>query len=263
LVVFRAWDIRQRLHSVFDMGRWKLTIEFEGTGFSGWQKQKQERTVQGELEKALSTFTGMEIEVMGQGRTDSGVHAESQIAHSDLPDTVDPEKVLYAMYGLLPRDMAVIGIEKVKSDFHARFHATSRSYRYQIADRPVPLNRHTHWLIMQSFNERFFHECAEMIKGDHDFVNFSKIDPDKNEFGTTICNILVSEWMRSDTGWKYKIKGDRFLRHMVRRLVGTMVLVATGKMEKNQFEDLLSGKKSARKGHAAPACGLILENVEY
>jgi tRNA pseudouridine38-40 synthase len=245
------------------MSRWKLTIEFDGTKFSGWQKQINERTVQGVLEKALSTFAGMEIEVMGQGRTDSGVHAEAQIAHTDLPDTIDPNKLIYALYGLLPSDVAVINAEIVKSDFHARFHASSRSYRYQIIERPSPLNRHTHWLLLQELNDQLLHECAKMIRGEHDFVNFSKSDPDKNEFGTTICSILESDWNRTDSGWIYKIEGNRFLRHMVRRIVGSMIQVATGKMEKKKFEQLLNGEQVERKGHSAPAHGLILVNVTY
>lgn len=245
------------------MGRWKLKIEFDGTSFSGWQKQDQVRTVQGELEKALTTFLREKIDVMGQGRTDSGVHAECQIAHADLPESVNAAKLIHAMNGLLPKDMAVIHSELVKDNFHARFHAISRRYRYQVAERPVPLHRHTHWVVTHQVNEKLMHECADMIRGEHDFVNFAKEDSAMDEYGTTKCKILESGWERRKPFWIYRIEGNRFLRHMVRRIVGTTIQVATGRVEMHQFEQLLSGRKVKRKGHSAPAVGLILEEVKY
>lgn len=245
------------------MPRWKLTIEFDGTHFSGWQRQQKGRTVQGELESALSTFYRNEIKVSGQGRTDRGVHAEGQVAHADLPGDMDPDRLLAAMRGLLPEDMAVIDSVTVSDDFHARFNAQSRLYRYQIATRPVPLKRHLHWLLLTPVEENTLHRCAEIIRGQHDFRNFAKEEKPTEHVKSTGCTITTSYWQREQDIWIYKIEGNRFLRHMVRRIVGSTIMTATGRMEMDAFRKLLDGKQVQRKGHSAPPDGLILEKVHY
>lgn len=245
------------------MQRWKLTIEYDGSEFSGWQRQKKGRTVQQELEAALSTLFSEEINIMGQGRTDSGVHAEGQVAHVDLPGHVDCERVLSAMRGLLPHDMAVIGAEEVSDDFHARFDAVSRCYRYQLTTRPVPLKRHLHWLKLNPIAEGVLHECADMIKGIHDFRNFAKEDTGNDSFVTTECDVIKSEWIKKEHIWIYKIEGNRFLRHMVRRIVGSTIHASIGKITPETFKELLIGENVIRKAHSAPAKGLILEKVNY
>jgi tRNA pseudouridine38-40 synthase len=245
------------------MPRWKLTIEFDGTHFSGWQRQKKGRTVQEELESALSTFYREEIKVSGQGRTDSGVHAEGQVAHADLPGDMDPPRLLSALRGLLPGDMAVIDAVIEADDFHARFDAQSRLYRYQIATRPVPLKRHLHWLLLTPFEEDSLHRCAKIIRGKHDFRNFAKEEKPTGYVNSTECTITASHWEREQDIWIYKIEGNRFLRHMVRRIVGSTIMTATGRMEMDAFRELLDGKQVRRKGHSAPPEGLILEKVIY
>jgi tRNA pseudouridine38-40 synthase len=245
------------------MHRWKLIIEYEGSEFSGWQRQKKGRTVQQELEEAFSTLFSKKINVMGQGRTDSGVHAEGQVAHVDLPVNVDSERVLSAMRGLLPHDMAVISAEKVSDDFHARFDAVSRCYKYQLATRPVPLKRHLYWLLLNPIDESVLHECAAMIKGIHDFRNFAKEDTGSDSYGSTECEVIISEWTKKDHIWIYKIEGNRFLRHMVRRIVGSTIHTSIGKISPEIFKELLSGAQVKRKAHSAPAHGLILERVNY
>ncbi|MEX0662360.1 MAG: tRNA pseudouridine(38-40) synthase TruA [Balneolaceae bacterium] len=243
------------------MTRWKLILEYEGTDFSGWQKQPDQRTVQGELETALATLFQQSIVTMGQGRTDAGVHALAQIAHADLPPGIIVHKLLHAMRGLLPKDMAVIDAEPVSDDFHARFDAISRSYRYQISLKDNPLYRKVVWTVHQSLDVELLETCASMITGEHDFINFC-IPPDQDEM-TTISTIEKSVWTKDETLLVYHIEGNRFLRHLVRRLVGTMIWVGTGKLTLDQFELLLSGKEVKKKGHAAPSTGLILESVKY
>lgn len=240
--------------------RWKLVLEYNGADFQGWQRQPDARTVQGELEKGLSLFCGTEIPVHGQGRTDSGVHAEMQVAHTDLPPSVTGEKLLSAMRGILPQDMAVVDAVRVPKEFHARFDALSRTYRYQIVERYHPLLNQTHWLVNSRLDVEQLLTCAAMIPGKNDFRNFSKTG---DEYSGTVCEIVRSEWNREGERLIYHIEGNRFLRHLVRRLTGTMVLVATGKMSSDDFSELLNAAEVKQKGFSAPSKGLILENVAY
>lgn len=243
------------------MARWKVTIEYDGTAFHGWQRQKQGRTVQGELEKAFSTWCNRKIEVTGQGRTDRGVHAEAQTAHLDLDPSCNASSLMAAMRGLLPPDVAVVGAEKVHDDFHARFDALSRCYRYRITTRPSPLRRNTSWILLQQPDPALLYRCAAMLRGEHDFRNFSK--QENKEVKNTRCWIYQSEWIRNGDLWEYRVEGNRFLRYMVRRLVGTMICVALGRMELSGFERLLGGKEREEKVVSAPPQGLLLEKVIY
>lgn len=241
--------------------RFKLTFEYDGTDFNGWQKQPEGRTVQRVIEKALSTFYQKEISIVGQGRTDSGVHARAQVVHADLPLSYSISRLYRALSGLLPKDVALIDAKKVDDDFHARFHAKYRRYQYLVLEKPSPLLRNYSW---QTFKPLIFDrltECADAIKGEHNFINFC-IPPDEPEM-TTICTINKSRWYKKEKKLIYEIEGNRFLRHLVRRLVGTMIQVADGTIPIEQFQDLLNGKETDRKGHAAPAKGLTLLNVTY
>lgn len=241
--------------------RYKLTFEYDGTDFNGWQKQPEGRTVQGVIEKALSTFYQQEISIIGQGRTDSGVHAMAQVAHADLPGSYSTSRLFRAMRGLLPREVALLEVMNVEDDFHARFSAKSRRYQYLVLERPSPLLRNYCWYIFKPVSLDLLEECARQIKGEHDFVNFC-IPNDKKEL-TTICTIHESRWENTGDELRYFIKGNRFLRHLVRRLVGTMIQVSDGTLKIDDFNILLSGKETERKGHAAPAKGLTLMSVEY
>jgi len=246
------------------MPRWRFTIEFDGTRFLGWQRQSQGRTVQGELEAALGIFCRTRVRVTGQGRTDRGVHAEGQVAHSDLPEGIDQRRLMAAMRGLLPQDMAVIAAEITNDNFHSRFDAKSRRYRYQIAVRPVPLQRNVYWMIPEPFDSKLLHHCAEIVKGENDFRNFSKeAKNDGKKKVNTRCSITLSTWIETESAWIYRIEGNRFLRHMVRRIVGTSHRVAAGRLNIQDFMRLMEGGKVNRKGHAAPPEGLILEKVNY
>ncbi|MEX0994761.1 MAG: tRNA pseudouridine(38-40) synthase TruA [Balneolaceae bacterium] len=242
------------------MARWKILLEYDGTRFRGWQKQRHGRTVQAELEKALTTFCQQKINVMGQGRTDSGVHAAGQVAHADLPEQAPVERLLPAMRGLLPCDMAVINAEQVPENFHARFDATSRRYRYQIARRPLPLKRHLYWIHIQELEADILHKCASLIIGEHNFKNYSRQDVKEQN---TVCRITTSQWDIDGDLYIYRIEGNRFLRHLVRRLVGTMQQAAIGKLSVDHFSHLLAARDVSKKGHAAPPEGLILEKVRY
>ena len=243
------------------MPRYKLTFEYDGTEFSGWQIQPDTRTVEGVIEDAFSTLFQQPVDIIGQGRTDSGVHALNQTAHADLTEKYSEDRILYAMRGLLPDDVALLNIEEVPEDFHSRFDALSRKYRYSILTKPSPLHRHTSWFVHGDINFNLLKSCAELIIGTHDFINFC-IPPESPEM-TTTCSIKKSEWIKDDNGFTYFIEGDRFLRHLVRRLVGSMVETALGKLTIDEFESLLNGPEQKQKAHSAPAHGLTLVEVTY
>jgi len=242
------------------MARYKLSIEYEGTNYSGWQIQLNANTIEEELEKALSRILQEKIDVVGQGRTDSGVHAEAQIAHCDVNQPVDIDKLLYALLGVLPRDISVWDLEKVSGDFHARFDGKSRQYRYQIITRPSALIYRTANYIHYDLNIEAMQKCAEMILGTHDFECFSKSDKDQHD---AVCTVLHSEFSRNGQLITYRIRANRFVRHLVRRLVGTMLQVGKGEQFVEDFADLLHHPDETKTSHGAAAKGLILERVEY
>jgi tRNA pseudouridine38-40 synthase len=242
------------------MPRYKISIEFDGTRYSGWQKQPNSNTVEEEIESALSRILTEPIDIIGQGRTDSGVHAEEQVAHFDYPDELDPDKVLYALLGVLPHDIAVWDFQQVSDDFHARFDAATRCYRYQIIRRPSPLLRSVSEMVLDDLDLDAMRYCAQKVKGTHNFDSFTKPD---NENPDSTCEITHSEFSKKDYLLSYHIEANRFVRHMVRRLVGTMVEVGKGKRSVKEFKNMIDKPSKQKNGHGAAAQGLILEKVTY
>ncbi len=263
--------------------RYKLFIEYKGMRYSGWQKQPNAKTVEEEVEKAFSQILRQAIDIIGQGRTDSGVHAEKQIAHVDIEPRNDVPDLLYALRGVLPTDICVWKMEKVSSDFHARFDAKSRQYRYQILTRSSPLLRDVAVFEANPLDVEMMQRCAEMVKGTHDFKNFSRANRDQKN---TICTVHTSSICRSgilpdhvesgtfltgkvpvlqkkDFLITYRIKANRFVHNMVRRLVGTMLEVGKGKLSIGQFEELLNNPETELKSTGITGKGLILEDVSY
>ena len=241
--------------------RYKLTLEYDGTNFSGWQKQPDARTVESTVEEAFSTLYQQEIDVIGQGRTDAGVHARGQVAHVDLPDRFPTSRILHAMKGLLPEDVALLDVEIVPDDFHARFDATSRKYSFRVISNPSPLHRHVAWYVPKEPDQAILNELAEFIIGEHDFLNFCI--PSGEPYATTVCTITQSRWVSKGSSHNYEIEGSRFLRHMVRRLVGSMVQAATSILEPDEFRNLINSQSLEKKAHSAPPHGLVLEHVSY
>jgi tRNA pseudouridine38-40 synthase len=243
------------------MSRWKLVFEYDGTNFSGWQRQPDARTVEEVIEDALSKLYQQEIDIIGQGRTDAGVHAKGQVAHADLPDTFPAKRLIHAMRGLLPKDVALLSAGITTNEFHARFSATARSYIYKVMVRQSPLMRDRAWTSGYDLDVDLLSQMAGLIEKNQEFVNFCI--PDPQQLQTTQSEIYRSEWSHEGDLLTYTICANRFLRHMVRRLVGSMVQVASGRKPLEWFETLLSGKEVSRKGHSAPAHGLYLEEVVY
>lgn len=242
------------------MPRYKLLIEYAGTAYSGWQRQPNAQTVEEKIEAALTRVLGQPVDVIGQGRTDSGVHAEGQAAHFDFPEALDARRLLYALLGILPDDIAVWDMQAVSPGFHARFDASFRQYRYQVARRPRPLMRDTSILILQDLDTEAMNRCAELVKGTHNFDSFTKPD---NQNPNSECMVTRSEFEEKDQLLIYRIRANRFVRHLVRRLMGTMIEVGKGKRTAAAFEDMIRRPSKAKNGHGAPAKGLILERVGY
>ena len=242
------------------MPRYKIVIEYDGTDYSGWQRQPNSPTVEEEIEKALSQILREPIDIKGQGRTDSGVHAEAQVAHFDISRELNSGQLLYALLGVLPRDIAVYEMKEVSDDFHARFDAKSRRYRYQIMTRPGPLRRHQALMVLNELDVDAMRRCADMIHGIHNFESFTKSSAGQEH---TKCDIICSEFEQNGSMLIYYIEANRFLHHMVRRLVGTILQVGKGKENVNYFEQLLHNPQKKISGHGAPARGLILEKVTY
>lgn len=242
------------------MPQYKISIEFEGTRYSGWQKQPNSNTVEEEIESGLSRILPQPVDVIGQGRTDSGVHAEEQVAHFYHSDELDPDKVLYALLGVLPHDIAVWNMQEVADDFHARFDATARRYRYQIIRRPAPLLRSFSEMVLDDLDLDAMHHCAQKIKGTHNFDSFTKPD---NENPDSVCNVMHSSFTEDEYLLCYHIEANRFVHHMVRRLVGTMIEVGKGKRTVENFVDMIEKPSKQKNGHGAAAQGLILEKVKY
>lgn len=243
--------------------RFLIDLSYDGSQYCGWQKQPNETTIQGELEKALSILFKSDIEIMGSGRTDSGVHAEHQVAHFDAPYTpdLDASRLLHSLRGLLNHDILVSAIKPVNPEFHARFDALSRQYRYQIStDFNVFRDRYT-WVVKDLEEIEEMNHTASLFTGEHDFSSFCKQNPDVNH---NRCVIIESKLIQySQTEWHYHIRANRFLHHMVRSIVSAIVLVGRGKVDSSEVLNWLNHPDKSNFSVKAPSHALFLEKVLY
>jgi tRNA pseudouridine38-40 synthase len=245
------------------MQRCFLYIEFVGAVYNGWQKQPNVATVQEEIEKALQVILRRkDIEIFGSGRTDAGVNASGQVAHIDLDENVNLKKLQFQLNGLLPRSIHVFAIKPVKSTVHARFEATSRTYQYRLLSRPSPIRESFAWYYPYKINPELLSESATYIESINDFTPFSKENP--GNIGSTFCTIEKAVWTQQDEiEWMFEIKANRFLRHMVRYLVGAMAKVASGTISLQAFQASLKGENPNYVHLKAPAHALTLTQVSY
>jgi len=245
--------------------RFRLTLQYDGTYLLGWQLQPRGRTVQGELEDALKRITGTRCPVVGSGRTDSGVHATGQVAAVTLPDRWDVPELHRALNALLPSDIWVETVEIVPPHFHPRFHAVARSYRYQVGLVPEsasPFHRPWCWPLVQDLDRDLLKKSAALLGGTHSFRAFAKSG---QEHRGTLCEVTESGWVRwGEVGIAFHITANRFLHHMVRYLVGTMVDVGLGRRPLEEMTELLSEVGTEKvTSPPAPSDGLFLESVHY
>tara|TARA_B100001142_G_C14328639_1_gene653213 strand:+ start:589 stop:1329 length:741 start_codon:yes stop_codon:yes gene_type:complete len=239
--------------------RYKIVVQYDGTDYHGWQIQKNHKTIQGELENALSDLAPHKISICGSGRTDSGVHALAQVAHFDLLEKINPELIINSLNAKIDRNIRVLRCGIVNDDFHARFSATKRSYIYRLRTNSYILDHHfTHH--SSPLDLKLLNKASQLIIGDHDFTSFSKNNP---KITNRRCIIYDSIWKESESVLNYNITGNRFLHHMVRYLVGTMIEIGKKKYSLKKFERLLTFPKEDVQIYKAPPNGLILEKVDY
>ena len=249
------------------MRNYKLTLEYDGSKYSGWQDQTNARTVQGELKQAAAELFGGEIEVQGSGRTDAGVHAVGQVAHVKVQRVpkLTTQEVLRALNDRLPASVAVLECEEAPPRFHARHSAVSRAYFYQISTRKAALSKKFVWWIKEPLDVARMQQAAAFIVGRHDFHAFRAADKSKPD-ESTIVVVESAEVAVDEHLIVFRIEASHFLWKMVRRLAGTLVKVGLGEVSVEEFQALLKGKKNPKLDIAAwtaPASGLFLESVRY
>jgi len=239
-----------------------ILIQYEGSNYRGWQIQPGLPTVQGSLEKALEKVFGSRIGIVGSGRTDAGVHALGQVAHFHIEkSTIPAANIWMTLNPFLPEDIRVISSCEVVEAFHSRFKAVQREYRYAVTTEQNVLRRNTCWLVRYPLDFSKLENLAGQIIGRHDFSSFCYAG---SETENMICHISEAYWERgSDKQLSFSIKADRFLHHMVRMLVGTMIEVARGKWQIKQFAKLLDHPDRQNHTVTAPAEGLVLQKVSY
>lgn len=243
------------------MARYKLTLEYEGTRYSGWQVQKNARTVQGELiEAARGAFGTSDFELMGSGRTDAGVHALCQVAHLDVRTQLDPRVIRMRLNDALPADINVIDVQVAPQRFHARHHAVSRTYLYQISQRRTAFGKRYVWWIKDRLDVEAMAEACAVFEGFHDFRSFTRDDPE--EKSTTVelqeCYVAVAGDLIL-----IRIRGSHFLWRMVRQMVGMIAQVGRGATTVDELRELLRTASSLPASVTAPPSGLFLEHVAY
>ena len=240
------------------MARFRLLIEYAGTRYSGWQIQKNARTVQGEIDRAVrEAFRPREFELYGSGRTDAGVHALAQVAHLDLYTGAAPEAIRRKLNDLLPADIHIIAIEKVRHRFHARHDAVSRSYVYQMCRRRTAFGKPFVWWVREPLDVRAMRRAAETFAGLQDFRAFTDDDPEEKSTRVLVDPIEIAE---AGALILIRVRGSHFLWKMVRRLVGVLAAVGRGEMPPEAAARL---DRAAVAALTAPAAGLFLEGVYY
>lgn len=241
--------------------RYFITLSYDGTRFHGWQIQPNGTSVQEELQQALSLLLRQDIAVTGAGRTDAGVHASMMVAHFDFDAEINCKQLVYKLNRLLRQDIAVQKVEKVHDDMHARFSAKERTYHYYIHTEKSPFLRHYSCELHYSLDFKLMNQAANILMEYNDFCAFCKSHADVK---TTICQMKRAEWVRvGDKQWRLEITANRFLRNMVRAVVGTLIEVGRGRLSLDDFRKVVEGKHRSDAGESMPAHALFLVDVSY
>jgi len=240
--------------------RYALTVEYDGSQFNGWQIQVGVSTVQETLEAALSRVANHPVRVTGAGRTDTGVHAEQMFAHFDTAQNIDTEQLSYKLNAFLPQDIAVKNIHPVLDTAHARFDATARSYRYFIHRHKNPFLNDFSWYLQKDLDLDLMNQAAKLLLQYEDFKSFSKTHTDVK---TYLCDVKEAYWQQTDNQLIFNITADRFLRNMVRAVVGTLVEVGLHKLTRADFEQIIEARNRSKAGFSVPAKGLFLTKIMY
>lgn len=243
------------------MKRYFVYFCYDGTAYHGWQIQPNGNSVQAELQRCLSTLLREDITVTGAGRTDAGVHARKMTAHFDTELTIDCAQLTYKLNRILPNDIAVTEVKEVSSDLHARFSAIARTYHYYIHTQKDPFLRNSSCELHYALDFDKMNEAAAKLLTYTDFGAFCKSHADVK---TTLCQVTAARWVQqSPHSWYFEITANRFLRNMVRAVVGTLIDVGRGRLSIDDFCRIIEGKKRTDAGESMPAHALFLEDVSY
>ena len=240
--------------------RYFIELSYNGKDYHGWQNQPKAISVQEVLENALSTILKDKMAIVGAGRTDTGVHALQMFAHFDSEIIFDLEDLVFKLNSFLPKDIAIHDIFKVKAEAHARFDATSRTYRYRIAFKKNAFNFENAYFFTKDMDIEKMNEASKILFQYKDFQCFSKTNTDVKTYN---CEIMKAEWQIKGDELHFIIKADRFLRNMVRAIVGTMINIGIGKMEISDLHTIIKSKDRSEAGYSVPAHALYLIEVEY
>ncbi len=257
-----------RKRSADAMRNFKVTLAYDGTEYSGWQVQPDAATIQGTLASAIGRITGEKVLPQGSGRTDAGVHALAQVASFSIESSIPAENLAKALNDILPSSIRILEVTEVPPEFHARKSARAKTYQYRMHRAPICppfLARYT-WHYPFPLDENAVGRGAEHVLGEHDFTSFAAVDPERRNDEDIRSNIRViskSEWRRDHDEFVYTVRGNGFLHHMVRNLVGTLMLVGKGTINPDEIAAILRACNRSRAGATAPASGLYLVSVEY
>ena len=238
----------------------RLTLEYDGSDFVGWQFQTNGHSVQEEVEKAIKQILQIDIRITGGGRTDAGVHARGQVASFFVEREVEINLLEKSLNAIMPHSIIVLEAMEASLDFNARYDAKSRRYTYSISQEPTAIQRNYCWQVFQKLNLALMQKCAQQIMGTHGFRSFCKVETDLHNHR---CSVLTSQWIQKNNLLVYEISANRFLHGMVRTLVGTMVNVGRGHTKYEEFHTILESNNRSFAGMSAPAKGLCLEEIMY
>jgi len=243
------------------MSRYFLQLSYDGTDYHGWQVQDNAATVQEVVNEKLSLILSEKIDVMGCGRTDAGVHATNFYAHFDAASDIDIDQIKFKLNSVFPKDIAAIALHKLEDDAHARFDAISRTYHYKLHVQKNPFLRSGSFNIRKQLDVKAMNEAGSLILGEHDFSCFSKSG---TQVKTNICNVTEAVFDQiNESELVFIITADRFLRNMVRAVVGTMIEIGEGKQDPSQILKVLESKDRGHAGTSVPAHGLYLVDIKY
>ncbi|UUW08855.1 tRNA pseudouridine(38-40) synthase TruA [Flavobacterium plurextorum] len=240
--------------------RYFIQFAYNGTHYHGWQIQPNASSVQETLNKALSVLLNSSIILMGAGRTDTGVHAEEMYAHFDYDSDIDSKTLIHKLNSYLPKDIAIFNLIKVHDDAHCRFDATKRTYEYHINTFKNPFLQDLSWYFNQKLDVALMNEAAKILLQHTDFQCFSKVHTDVNTFD---CTIFEAYWKVENNKLIFTISANRFLRNMVRAIVGTLVNIGLHKITLADLENIIASKNREKAGFSVPAHGLYLTKIYY
>ena len=240
--------------------RYFIEMSYDGAAYCGWQRQRDVATVQQTLETALTTLLRRDTETVGAGRTDTGVNASYYIAHFDAADAVDCAHLTAKLNRMLPPDMAIFSVTPVADEAHARFDAVEREYSYYICRRKNPFRRFSSWQYGVTLDVEAMNRAAAFLTTVDDFTTFAKLNSNNK---TNICHVMRAEWRQNGDMLTFTIRADRFLRNMVRAIVGTLVDVGRGRYTVAQVKDIVRSSDLSRSSAGAPPQGLFLSDVRY